>query len=171
MKLTNTALKTLGIGFQATFKNGLGMATPQHELVATKVTSTTGKEEYGWLGKFPGIREWIGERVLNNLTKSDYAIKNRDFELTIGVERNDIEDDNLGIYTPLFEELGRHDRRVPVRARLRPAEGRLRDQVLRRPVLLRHRPPGARRDGNVQSVANTDGGAGAAWYLPTSAAR
>jgi phage major head subunit gpT-like protein len=54
MKINNTALKTLGVGFQATFKNGLGMATAQHELVATKVTSTTGKEEYGWLGKFPG---------------------------------------------------------------------------------------------------------------------
>lgn len=48
---------------------------------------------YAWLGDIPGMREWIGDREVQNLTASDYTIKNKDFELTVGVDRNAIEDD------------------------------------------------------------------------------
>ena len=44
------------------------------------------------------MREWIGDREIQNLSASDYTIKNKDYELTVGVDRNDIEDDTLGIY-------------------------------------------------------------------------
>ncbi len=35
-----------------------------------------------------------------------YTITNKDFEVTVGVDRNDIEDDNLGVYGPLMQEMG-----------------------------------------------------------------
>ncbi len=61
--------------------------------VATLVPSEAGEESYKWLGKIPRMREWIGDRQIQNLTASDYTIKNKDFEVTVGVDRNDIEDD------------------------------------------------------------------------------
>jgi phage major head subunit gpT-like protein len=71
-----------------------------------EVNSTTGTEEYGWLGKLPNVREWIGDRMVQNISSSSYYVKNKDFELSIGVDRNSIEDDNLGVYGPLFSEMG-----------------------------------------------------------------
>lgn len=165
MKLNNTNLKSLGVGFKSNFQGGLDMAAPQHELVATRVTSTTGKEEYGWLGKFPGIREWLGDRVINNISKSDYSIKNKDYENTIAVERNDIEDDNLGIYTPLFTEMGRATAAFPselVFGLLNQGRTAL---CYDGQYFFDTDHPVLDAAGNPQSVSNYGGGAGTPWYL------
>jgi len=100
-------LKTLFIAFKAAFQGGLGMAETQYKRIATIVPSTTGSSEYGWLGKFPGMREWIGDRVINGLATHGYTIKNKPFELTVAVKRDDIDDDQYGIYTPMMQEMGR----------------------------------------------------------------
>ncbi|MGG8896289.1 Mu-like prophage major head subunit gpT family protein, partial [Escherichia coli] len=70
------------------------------------VTSTIKEQRYGWLGKLPRVREWIGDRVVQNISETDYSIKEKKFELTVGVDRDDIETDNLGIYSTLFEAIG-----------------------------------------------------------------
>jgi len=105
--LNRTNLVNLGISFNARYQGGLTQAVSQFERVATVVPSTTKSEEYGWLGKIPNVREWVGDRMVQNLSISSYQIKNKSFELTISVDRDDIADDNLGIYGPLFEEMGR----------------------------------------------------------------
>ena len=68
--------------------------------------STTDSETYAWLGDIPGMREWVGDREIQNLSGSDYTIKNKDFELTVGVDRNAIEDDKIGLYNPSIQMLG-----------------------------------------------------------------
>jgi len=158
-------LITLGVGFKAAFQNGLGMAPSQHEKVATPVTSTTGKEEYGWLGQVPNLREWIGDRVVQNIGTHDYSIKNKTYEGTVSVKREHIDDDNLGVYGPLFTEMGR-------------ASGALKDQLVF--ALLKAGFDTACYDGQyffdsdhpvldangaTVSVANTDGGGGTPWFL------
>lgn len=45
--------------------------------IATLVPSETGEENYKWLGKIPRMREWIGDRQIQNLSASDYTIKTR----------------------------------------------------------------------------------------------
>lgn len=106
--LINTGnLKTLYTGFKTSFMGGLGMAGSQYEAIATVVPSTTSTEEYGWLGQIPGMREWIGERVIHGLESHDYSIKNKPFELTVGVPRTAIEDDKYGVYNPMMQEMGR----------------------------------------------------------------
>jgi phage major head subunit gpT-like protein len=52
------------------------------------------------------MKEWIGERQVNNLSVGNATVTNRDFESTIGVPRNDIEDDNYGVYAPLMTAMG-----------------------------------------------------------------
>lgn len=99
-------LNSLYIAFSAAFARGLGEAPSDFAQVATVVPSTTKENEYGWLGKLPGMREWIGDRVIHGLMAHGYSIKNKPFESTVGVDRDDIEDDNIGIYSPLFQELG-----------------------------------------------------------------
>jgi len=71
------------------------------------VPSQAREEIYPWLGQFPGLREWIGPRIAKNLALHSFAITNKDFESTIEVPRNDIEDDRFGVFGPMFSELGR----------------------------------------------------------------
>lgn len=106
MQVTRGNLNTLFVAFNAAFKQGLGQAPSQYQRIATVVPSTTKSNEYGWLGKIPGMREWIGDRVVHGIATHGYTIKNKPFELTVGVDRDDIEDDNIGIYTPMMESMG-----------------------------------------------------------------
>ncbi|MBF5759386.1 head protein, partial [Escherichia coli] len=69
--------------------------------------STSKSNTYGWLGQFPQFREWIGSRVIEKMKAYGYAIVNKTFEGTVAINRDDFEDDNLGIYSPLFQEMGR----------------------------------------------------------------
>lgn len=100
-------LRSLYVSYSALFAGVLAAAKPQWNSVAMQVNSTTSITEYGWLGEFPQVREWIGDRVVNGLATHGYAIKNKSFELTVGVLRDDIEDDNVGIYTPMIQNLAR----------------------------------------------------------------
>ena len=88
------------------FNRALTTVTPLYTEVATVTPSTTDAETYAWLGDIPGMREWIGDREVQNLSASDYTIKNKDFELTIGIDRNAIGDDKIGLFNPSIEMLG-----------------------------------------------------------------
>ena len=106
MIISSQNLRAIFIGFNTTFNKALEEQKPLYDKVATVVPSTTDAETYAWLGDIPGMREWLGEREIKNLSGSDYTIKNKDFELTVGVDRNAIEDDKIGLYKPSIQMLG-----------------------------------------------------------------
>lgn len=106
MIVNRTTIVQLGRSFRAISLEALQQATPRWNRVAMLVPSNTSQNDYGWLADIPGMREWIGSRVVHALETEAYSIKNRDFELTVAVGRNDIEDDNIGIYTPRFQMMG-----------------------------------------------------------------
>ena len=160
-------LTSLFVAFKAAFQGGLDMAKPQHELIATTVPSSTGTEEYGWLGKLPGMRKWAGDRVINGITAHGYSIKNEPFELTVGVDRDKIEDDQYGIYTPMFQEMGRATMAHPselVFSLLAAGPGTV---CYDGQYFFDTDHPVIDADGNEQSQSNWDnnGGAGTPWYL------
>ncbi len=158
-------LRTLGVGFNAAFKMGRGMATSRRAIVSTSVPSTTGKEEYGWLGKFPGMRKWVGDRQLNNLKAHDYSIKNEDWEDTVAVDRNDIDDDNLGIYGPMFQEMGIACEQHPDELVFGLLKAGFTTPCYDGQYFFDTDHPVLDESGVEQSVANTDGGSGTPWFL------
>jgi phage major head subunit gpT-like protein len=164
--LVNAAnLADLRVGFSTAFQAGLAQTPSQWQRVATRFTSTTRKNKYGWLGDVPGMRKWIGPRQIKGLNQYDYEIENEPYEETICVDRDDVEDDNLGIYTPRFAAMGKAvgaSKDMLVFAALKAGFGNLcyDDQFFfdtDHPVLD--------ESGAPQSVANTDGGAGTPWFL------
>ncbi len=52
------------------------------------------------------MREWIGSREIQQLMQHGYTIRNKTYESTIAVKREDIEDDNYGTYGSIFTRLG-----------------------------------------------------------------
>ncbi len=105
--ITSGLVQAIFTGFRREFQQSLD-ATPTHfEKVATVVPSTTKSNTYGWLGQIPALREWIGDRVVNDIKEHGYQIVNKHWETTVGVNRDDIEDDQIGIYKPLVAEMAR----------------------------------------------------------------
>lgn len=107
MIVTAAALNALRPGFRREYQNGLEGVAPQYMDIATVVPSNTTSNVYGFFGQFPQFREWIGDRQIKSVAEKGYTIANKDWESTVGVSRNDIEDDNLGMYNMLFQEMGR----------------------------------------------------------------
>lgn len=106
MQITIAALEALRTGFKRDFQKGLAKATPQYEVFATPVSSATKVETYGFLGDFPIFRRWIGEKRIKSLDEKAYLLTNEDFEVTRGIHKNKIRDDNLGLYGPLVTGWG-----------------------------------------------------------------
>lgn len=106
MLITSAALTQLRIGFSAAFNRGMGNVVTVADKIATTVPSSTASNLYGWLGSIPGLKKWIGEREIQKIAENEYTIKNEPFELTVGIKRTAIEDDNYGVYTPFMEGMG-----------------------------------------------------------------
>lgn len=69
-------------------------------------TSTTAANDYAWLDFSPKFREWLGDRVFQNLRSQKFTLKNRDFEKSDRMPSKDIEDDQYGVYMPRFTMYG-----------------------------------------------------------------
>lgn len=64
------------------------------------------RKTYAWLAQLPSLRPWIGEKQVKNIAARTYEITNGDFEETVGLDRNKIEDDQFGIFTQWAEVQG-----------------------------------------------------------------
>lgn len=105
--LINTAnLASLFVAYKAAFKGAFDGAQTDWEKISTVVPSATESNLYAFLGQFPRLREWLGDRQIKNMSAFDYSIVNKDFESTVSVDRNKIEDDVFGIFAPLMAEMG-----------------------------------------------------------------
>lgn len=105
--VTPALVEALFTGFKRDFNDGLTGAGEQFTKIASVIKSTSKSNTYAWLGKFPTLIKWVGERQIKSMQSHGYEIVNEDYESTVGIDRNDIEDDNVGIYATLFKEMGR----------------------------------------------------------------
>jgi phage major head subunit gpT-like protein len=164
--LINAAnLDALRAGFKTEFQAGLGLAGSSYPSITTVVPASTKEVKYGWLKNIPGVSEWIGPRTIHNLSQGDYTIKEKAFELTIGVDRDDIETDNLGIYSPMFQMMGESTGvkwdelawgQLPLGFTTDCFDGQF---------YFDTDHPITAADGSATVFANTDGGSGTPWFL------
>lgn len=170
MIINRANLDILYTSYNTAYRQGLiGMqANTQYERVAMVVPSGVSEEKYGWLGKFPNLREWVGERVVHSMEQHDYAIRNKDFELTIGVPRNDIQDDKHMVYGTMFQGMGESVAGHPdqtiwpmLKAGFDATYGLAYDGQ----YFFDTDHPVLDEDGSPGTVSNDGGGAGTAWFL------
>lgn len=107
MIINAATIQSLFTGFNASFNKGVQAAPSRYKDVAMVVPSTSSSNTYAWLGQFPKLRKWVGDRVIKNLAAHGYVIENDLFESTVKIKRTDIEDDQFGVYSPIMEEMGR----------------------------------------------------------------
>ena len=165
MIINSQILDDIRVGFQTSFLGGLMQAETQYGRIASTVPSSTKSTKYGWLGKLPSMRKWVGPRSIQNLSEYSYTLENETYELTIGVDREDIEDDNLGVYSHQFSEFGMSvaadvDQRI-----FGLLKAGFDTECYDGQNFFDTDHPVIDADGASKSVANTDGGTGTGWYL------
>lgn len=106
--LNTTTLNNLRTTIRGEFNIAFKKANAEsmYKRLATTIVSSSKTNTYDWLGKFPQMREWVGQRVVKDMTESSYQITNKKYEATLGVDRADIEDDNLGLYSTIAQSMG-----------------------------------------------------------------
>jgi len=90
----------------AKFDNAVASATPFYPTICTTVQSNRISESYGMVGNMPGMREWLGDRKFKELRAADFSITNKHWESSLLVKKTDMDDDHMGLYPPMIEQLG-----------------------------------------------------------------
>ena len=165
MLINQENLDILFAGFKASFNEGLGQIENTRDRITTPVPSTGAEERYGWLRDVPNVREWMGDRVVNSFALGDYAIKNRDFELTVSVPANAIKDDQYGVMAPKMRVMGEAVSAHRERLVWDLLQAGFSSPCYDGKSFFATDHPVLDKDGNAQPVANTDGGSSAPWFL------
>jgi len=113
MIINGASLSALFVGIKTTFNNAFAAAPSLWPEIAMLVPSTTKENDYKWLANFPRMRKWLGEKTVKALAAFKYSIVNDDWEATVAVKRNDIEDDNLGIIGPQAQSAAFSAKQLP----------------------------------------------------------
>lgn len=160
MIINQEALARLYTGFTAVFNAAFQETQTWYEQVAMTVPANTRIMDYKFLLDFPMVREWIGDRQISSLEPKAYQVESKDWEATIEVDRNDIEDDQLGLYNPIISALAQEARKHPERLIADLLNGGFTTTCYDgRDFFAIDHPVGA------TTVANFAGGTGATWYL------
>jgi phage major head subunit gpT-like protein len=165
MIINRATLGAFFTGLSTAFNTGLGTAGVVHGAYSMTVTSTTSQEQYAWMASLPGFREWVGDRVLNNFRTYDYVIKNKDWEDSFAVKRNHIEDDQIGLYKPIFELMGQAGAQHPQELIDALLLSGFTTNCYDGQYFFDTDHPVYDENGALQTVSNFQGGSGPAWFL------
>ncbi len=165
MIINRANLQLLFTGYKASFQNAFAGITPDFNPFVLTVPSVNSVEQYGWLGNSTAFREWLGDRVIQNLALHDYSIKNKSFENTVGVPRENIEDDSYGIFNPLMGQLGQDSANHPATLVYDMLTNGFSRTSYDGQYFFDTDHPVTNAAGAEVSMSNFQGGSGEAWYL------
>lgn len=168
MIISAQALAIAFTGFKSLYNGAFDAAPSDLDRIAMTAPSNASEEVYGWMGQFPGLREWVGERLVKNLSTHGFSIKNRKFESTVSIPREKLEDDQIGVFAPLFKEMGRSAKIHPDTVVFELLKTGFAAKGYDGQYFFDAAHPGFEQNGedlNEVSVSNMQAGSGEAWYL------
>jgi phage major head subunit gpT-like protein len=165
VEITFPALQTLNNAVNLAYNTQFFAATPACAPFVFDATSSGDAEVYPRLDLMGGLREWIGDRVVERLSLSTFSIVNKWYEKTISVDRANLEDDKYGFLGPAAQQLGQN-------------AGELKDLLIAALMKNGHSSPtydgqnffdtahpNPNADGSMGTVANYAAGSSPVWYL------
>jgi phage major head subunit gpT-like protein len=103
MLLSGANLRAVSTGYQTVFNKALDQLLKEpsaHQRVATVINTNRAFEEYHWLGDVPAMAAWSGETVFKDVRAESYDLTCVRYSAGIEVNKDTIQDDNLGIVEP-----------------------------------------------------------------------
>lgn len=106
MIVNGATLAALMTALNKSLQEGFDMADVSWERWCMSLTSTRAREDYGMALLLSSMREWIGPRQIQSLKQELLQVTNKDYEHSLGIPTNNIEDDNLAMVPPAFRAMG-----------------------------------------------------------------
>ena len=106
-------LNQIFINLKTTYQKAFDQTPTDWQKVAMEVPSGSKENDYSWLSRFPKMREWVGDKNVKSLEAFNYTIRNKDWEATVEVDRNDIEDDQIMGYALQARDAGQSAAELP----------------------------------------------------------
>lgn len=113
MKVNVAALNAIFLTMSTVFNKTFADVETTYQKIAMTVPSSSAYVDYRWLANFPQMKRWVGAKQVTKLSDYKYTIVNENFAATVEVSRNDIEDDQLGIYKPQAESAAWSAKQLP----------------------------------------------------------
>ncbi|MBU0665353.1 MAG: Mu-like prophage major head subunit gpT family protein [Proteobacteria bacterium] len=113
MLVNKSNLEAVFLNIKTIFNKAFDAAPSDWQMTTMLVPSGSSQNNYNWLSRFPKMRRWLGDKVIKSLAAFKYTIVNEDWEATISVDRNDIDDDTLGIYGIQAQEAAYSAKQLP----------------------------------------------------------
>jgi phage major head subunit gpT-like protein len=116
MEITQGNLQAVFQGLKATFNEAVRTAeTEDLTRLMEVVPSSTDTEYYPVSTLLGDLEEVLDEVTIGNIGKWVQSVPNRTFARIVEVKRNDVADDNVGVYKPAVRQLGRRAALYPMR--------------------------------------------------------
>jgi phage major head subunit gpT-like protein len=112
VQITPAVLDAIFYNFNTLYQGAYARYQPWYTRVAAVVPSTSRENRYAWMRLIPRLREWVGERILRNVEAAGYTLVNKDWESTVELDRNEIQDEQLGVFSPLLQMMGEQAARL-----------------------------------------------------------
>jgi phage major head subunit gpT-like protein len=113
MQILNTNVTSFFQQLEFRYQQAYSKRKQYYSQVAEEVPSSTKQNVYTWLAELPGLRKWVGPKLARNIAARAVALINDDYEDTMEIDRNDLDDDQAGIYARKAELMADADARWP----------------------------------------------------------
>jgi phage major head subunit gpT-like protein len=99
-------IDAMWVAFSVAWYEAFGKVTTWSDKLATEAPSNTETQTYAWMCQIPKMKKWLSERQMESLAAHSYSLTNEDWEVSIKVPRNKIDDDQYGVYRPAVGSYG-----------------------------------------------------------------
>jgi len=116
MEITQGNLESVFTGLKATFNQAVA-ATEDDQInrLMEVVPSSAGTEQYPIATLLGDLEEVLDEVTITSIGAFVQSVPNRTFARIVQVKRDDVADDNIGVYRPGVRQLGRRAALYPLR--------------------------------------------------------
>ncbi|MEF8787590.1 MAG: Mu-like prophage major head subunit gpT family protein [Planctomycetota bacterium] len=156
MEITQGNLKAAFTGLKAAFNDAVQTAeTDKVKNLMETVPSNTGFEKYPVASLLGDLEEVLDEVTITSIGSFIQGVPNRTFARIVRVRRNDIADDNIGVYRPGVRQLGRRAALYPLRLAAETLTGGFSEEWVDGATVFSssHQWPGGRSWSNRNDVA------------------
>jgi len=114
MDINRTNMQALFTGYNMLFRDAFASyLDTAYTKFTMEVNAGTSQIDMPMLEQLSGMREWIDVREIKNMSSKKLTIIPRVFEETVGVKREDVEDDQYGLYNALFQTMAMNAANLP----------------------------------------------------------
>lgn len=106
MQITPSSLDLIFRTAALTYQSALLGSPRVYEQIAMTIPTSTAQITEGWLDRMPLLRKWEGARHIHNAVARARTINMLPFELTAAISRDNIEDDQFGLFNGMIPMMG-----------------------------------------------------------------